>query len=173
MEYKIKHIQKIIELRISDMSEVKKHAAFYKFCKGKASSLIESELFYLQAVDELETVGTEATTVDFSPFVTFKFKRYALEPDFEDMSLGAFLDIDSLLNEGVEKSLHKIMAILYRPVKMRWRGRYEVKDYIKEKKYKTKERADLFFHEMSYKRALLTAFFLLNSIEANSTRSID
>lgn len=52
--------------------------------------------------------------------------EYGIIPDFDDMTFGEFVDMDA--NYGLEK-IHKLMSIIYRPIKNKTGTRYSIKPY--------------------------------------------
>jgi hypothetical protein len=52
-------------------------------------------------------------------FKTFEFngKKYGMIPDFSSMTVGEFADLDTMTKQDLVANIHKIMAILYRPLK--------------------------------------------------------
>ena len=43
-------------------------------------------------------------------------KEYGFHPDLDSITLGEYADLETMLKNGIEKHLHEVMAILYRPV---------------------------------------------------------
>ncbi len=64
--------------------------------------------------------------------------KYGLQPELENMDLGAFVDLETYIKD-VDENIHKIFSVLYRPVK-----KQEGKKYIIEEYEPNKERQDLF-----------------------------
>ena len=60
--------------------------------------------------------GTDDVTVEFG-----------LIPNFDKMSYGEFVDLEKYL--FVDKDLHRAMAVMYRPVKLKSKGSYLIHDY--------------------------------------------
>ena len=55
--------------------------------------------------------------------------RYGFHPDFDEMTLGEYADIESFIKSGAEKHLPEIMAVLYRPIKEEVDGVYTIEPY--------------------------------------------
>ena len=55
--------------------------------------------------------------------------RYGFHPDFDEMTLGEYADIESFIKSGSEKHLPEIMAVLYRPIKEEIDGVYTIEAY--------------------------------------------
>jgi hypothetical protein len=54
-------------------------------------------------------------------------QEYGLIPKIDDMSFGEYIDLDSFVKD--KHSLHKIMSVLYRPIKAESFNRYEIEEY--------------------------------------------
>jgi len=70
---------------------------------------------------------------------TFKMNgvRYGLIPNLEKMTFGEYIDLDD--NIGDYKTLHKAMAVLYRPITSEVNDLYQIEEYKG-----TEDRAELF-----------------------------
>lgn len=55
--------------------------------------------------------------------------KYGFEPNLSEMNVGAYADIKTILEGGVEGNLHKVLAILYRPIVNEFKEYYEVETY--------------------------------------------
>jgi hypothetical protein len=55
--------------------------------------------------------------------------RYGYHPDFDEMCLGEFADLESFIKSGADKHLPEIMAVLYRPIKEEVDGVYTIEAY--------------------------------------------
>ena len=76
--------------------------------------------------------------VDEKDVLIQKFKidgvEYGLIPSFEDISTAEFLDISNYENDPM--SIHRLMAILYRPIKKSAYNYYSIEDYEGSYKYR-------------------------------------
>ena len=71
-------------------------------------------------------------------FVTLEGVKYGFHPNLSEITTGEFADLDTYCKE-LNKNLHKVMAVLYRPVVKEKYGKYDIE------KYKgAGERAELF-----------------------------
>ena len=64
--------------------------------------------------------------------------EYGFNPNLKDMTMAEFVDLDNYLND-IWKNMHKIMAILYRPVVKRKNKKYNIEDYDSTKCLKVAE----------------------------------
>ena len=55
--------------------------------------------------------------------------EYGFHPKLSDISFGEWVDIDSLITEGSNDNLHKIMAVLYRPIIAKSGDKYQIEPY--------------------------------------------
>lgn len=58
---------------------------------------------------------------------TLNGTTYGFIPNLDEISFGEFIDLDSYLGDWQE--MHKAMQVLYRPVDISVRGRYNIKEY--------------------------------------------
>jgi len=160
----IRNIAKIVEL-ISDTktNEIEKQSIFYEFIKGKKGTIKKAQSLYTNYLNEVEIEGVDVDVSDLKPILKIKGTKYAIEPSFKDMSIGAFLDVQNLTKDNIHNNLHKIMAILYRPISVKIGKYYELVDYVDEKEYIKEQREQLFLDHFPYEQALKTAFFLHRS----------
>ena len=95
--------------------------------------------------------------------VSYLGREYAFIEDVRDMETGAFVDIDAMAKgEEYAKNLHKIMAILYRPIEAELGGKYRLRSYVKEDPRERDERAAIFLKHMTFDVVRGAAgFFLL------------
>ena len=64
---------------------------------------------------------------ELSKTFTFKGVEYGFIPNLDDMTLGEYVDLDE--NFGDWDNMHKAMAVLYRPIITKRKGRYLIEDY--------------------------------------------
>ena len=55
--------------------------------------------------------------------------EYGMHPDFSEITLGEYADIETLIKEGVEKNLPELMAILFRPILEKKNDVYDIEAY--------------------------------------------
>ena len=83
---------------------------------------------------------------------TLNGTNYGFIPNLDEISFGEFIDLDSYLGDWQE--MHKAMQVLYRPVDISVRGRYNIKEY--------KAIIDDSMKDMPLAYAMSAVFFLLN-----------
>jgi hypothetical protein len=82
--------------------------------------------------------------------VNYLNREYGFIEDVRDMETGAFIDIDEMAKpENYSANLHKIMAILYRPIDAKIGERYRLKSYVNEHPKEREERQAIFLKHMT------------------------
>ena len=72
--------------------------------------------------------------------------EYGFIPDLKNITTAEFTDIDTYLQDGVAENLHKVLAVLYRPIVDYKRGKYRIEEYDYQKAI---EMAEVFRDKMS------------------------
>lgn len=97
--------------------------------------------------------------------------EYGLEPNLSEMPYGAYLDISSFENIGLDNNWANIMEILYRPIIKKRGALYEIEPYRGYDKKNAKKWLDVnmdfhfgvFFYLLNLYKALVTS--ILNSMK--------
>ena len=63
--------------------------------------------------------------------ITHKNKEYALETDFSKLNWGAWIDLD-VYSQNPTENIHRLLAILYRPIKEKKKNLYILEPYDSE-----------------------------------------
>jgi len=71
--------------------------------------------------------------------INIKGTKYGFHPQLNSITLGEFVDIEAYIKDGVEKNMHKLLAVLYRPILKEKGVKYKIEDYKP-----SEERANLF-----------------------------
>jgi hypothetical protein len=97
---------------------------------------------------------------ELKPKIMIGNTEYGFEPDLSRMSYGAYLDISSYETFTIDENWSKIMDILYRPIKKKQGGLYEIEEYKVRKEDSDKKwlnvGMDIHFGVFFYFIALLT-----------------
>lgn len=120
---------------------------FYKLTESKDAKLVERrmiEIFckvpmkyvnQMKAIDVKEIIQILTQMLENKPSLVNLFKmngvEYGFIPDLDDMTFGEYVDLDTFI--GDTENLHRAMNVLYRPVKIKKNGRYQIVDYDSEK----------------------------------------
>lgn len=112
-------------------------------------------------VKTFKVTGTDDVTVEFG-----------LIPNFDKMSYGEFVDLEKYL--FVDKDLHRAMAVMYRPVKLKSKGSYLIHDYngteylaevMKNTPLDVALAARVFFYRLATKLSNFTMAYTLKELQ--------
>ena len=120
---------------------------FYKLTESTDAKLVERrmiEIFckvpmkyvnQMKAIDVKEIIQILTQMLENKPSLVNLFKmdgvEYGFIPDLDDMTFGEYVDLDTFI--GDTENLHRAMNVLYRPIKIKKNGRYQIVDYYSEK----------------------------------------
>jgi hypothetical protein len=120
---------------------------FYKLTESTDAKLVERrmiEIFckvpmkyvnQMKAIDVKEIIQILTQMLENKPSLVNLFKmdgvEYGFIPDLDDMTFGEYVDLDTFI--GDTENLHRAMNVLYRPIKIKKSGRYQIVDYDSEK----------------------------------------
>lgn len=89
----------------------------------------------MKAIDVKEIIQILTSMLENKPSLVNLFKmdgvEYGFIPDLDDMTFGEYVDLDTFI--GDTNNLHRAMNVLYRPVKIKRSGRYQIEDYDSDK----------------------------------------
>ncbi len=95
---------------------------------------------------------------DFIQRFEFEGVEYGFIPNLDNIEVGEFLDLENLMKDG--KQLHKIAAILYRPITKKIGEMYQIEPYEGTSKYAETMK------KINYKVAKGGLFFFINLLKA-------
>ena len=75
----------------------------------------------------------QATKVKFKKFLTLNGVEFGFIPDLENISMGEYIDLTTYLSDPA--TLHKAMAVMYRPAKRFKNDMYLIEEYESADKY--------------------------------------
>jgi len=55
--------------------------------------------------------------------------EYGMHPDLSEITLGEYADIETMIKEGIEKTLPELMAVLFRPIVAKENDVYDIEAY--------------------------------------------
>tara|TARA_R100000655_G_scaffold71210_3_gene109610 strand:- start:219 stop:866 length:648 start_codon:yes stop_codon:yes gene_type:complete len=105
-------------------------------CKKNDIDAISECISKLLEVKINTTLNTQITIDDVD---------YGFHPNLKDMTMAEFVDLDNYLQD-VWKNIHRVMAILYRPITKSKGKKYAIEDYDSSK---CLERAEMFKNTLS------------------------
>ena len=96
------------------------------FCRLDLKDIARIKFNYVtQIVNDINNIFNEKTKL----IPTFKLKgvEYGIIPKLDDITLGEYIDLDNNISDW--ETMHKAMAVLYRPIKLKKDHRYQIEDY--------------------------------------------
>lgn len=78
-----------------------------------------------EILGDIDKIFAEKT--DLVPTFNLDGIEYGFIPKLDDMTIGEFIDLDENLTEW--ETIHKAMAVLYRPINYKKEGKYLIEDY--------------------------------------------
>jgi len=113
-------------------------------------------------------------------------EEYGFLPDCDEISLGEWADIETYLKDGLEKNIHKIMAVLFRPVTSKEGDIYSIEAYSggreRSEKFKKKMNAKqvqqslVFFWSLGKELSIILPLYLtevMKKIQEEMSSSLD
>jgi hypothetical protein len=98
---------------------------------GIFCNLTDDLVFSMARKDFVNIVNDLSKVLQETPEVQTKFVyngiKYGLIPSMEEMTVGEQADLDTIYSDYQKRD--KVMAILYRPIKLESRGSYLIEDY--------------------------------------------
>lgn len=96
------------------------------FCKISLTDVMKLKVADVSAICSILT-----DMFNEKPPLIRKFKmdniEYGFIPNLEDISFGEYVDLDNYLSDW--DMMDKAMGVLYRPIKVKYAGRYSIEDY--------------------------------------------
>tara|TARA_R100000329_G_scaffold43064_1_gene40228 strand:+ start:658 stop:1320 length:663 start_codon:yes stop_codon:yes gene_type:complete len=99
------------------------------FCRLDLKDIARIKFNYVtQIVNDLNNIFNTKTEL----IPTFKMKgvEYGMIPKLDDITLGEYIDLDNNISDW--ETMHKAMAVLYRPIDLKKDHRYQIKEYTGE-----------------------------------------
>ena len=102
--------------------------------------------------------------------------EYGFHPDLSEITLGEYADIETYIQNGMEKNLAKLMAVLYRPVVEKNGKYYSIEKYngsgvrMRSEKFKKMKAADVnsslvFFWTLGNELSTILPLYLMERME--------
>jgi hypothetical protein len=102
--------------------------------------------------------------------------EYGFHPDLSEITLGEYADIETYIQNGMEKNLSKLMAVLYRPVVEKNGKYYSIEGYngsgvrMRSEKFKKMKAADVnsslvFFWTLGNELSTILPLYLMERME--------
>ena len=102
--------------------------------------------------------------------------EYGFHPDLSEITLGEYADIETYIQNGMEKNLSKLMAVLYRPIVEKNGKYYSIERYngsgvrMRSEKFKKMKAADVnsslvFFWTLGNELSTILPLYLMERME--------
>lgn len=144
------------------------------FCSLDLKDIAHIKYNYVKnIIVDLNKVFAQKT--DLIPTFTLNNIKYGFIPKLDDISLGEYIDLDNTLKDW--ETMHKAMAVLYRPVTYQKDHRYQIEEYTgKEEGEHFKSMpldvvmgALVFFYHLNNELTTITLNYLANEMQDNLT----
>ena len=94
--------------------------------------------------------------------------EYGYMPDFEELTLGEYADIETMIKNGLEDNITSLMAILYRPVTEKKGDLYTIEAYDGKIKMRAEEMKKMSAEQV---QASMVFFYTFVNVLLKSTKS--
>ena len=102
------------------------HKMVEVFCNLDLKDVAKIRFNYVKSIlNDLN--GLFDTKDELIPTFTLRGIEYGFIPALDDMTLGEYIDLDE--NFSSWETMHKAMAVLYRPITMKSKGKYQIEEY--------------------------------------------
>tara|TARA_R100001530_G_scaffold28476_1_gene22523 strand:- start:39 stop:665 length:627 start_codon:yes stop_codon:yes gene_type:complete len=145
----------------------------------KALSTLPVKLVEEMALSDVATIFERLSKLQVKGKLKKVFEidevEYGFLPDLSEISLGEWADIEQYIKDGLEKNIHKIMAVLFRPITSREGKMYSVQAYKdgreRAEKFKKKMNAEqiqqslVFFYNLGNKLSTILPLYLMQKMK--------
>jgi len=107
--------------------EVKLNHEILKYFNGGEVLLKDFQTKLIELTNILNTPQELVQTIKING------KEFGLIPNFDELTVGEWIDIDTYQSD--EQSIHKLLAIFYRPITKRYKHLYQIEVYEGSSKY--------------------------------------
>ena len=102
-------------------------------------------------------------------------KRYGFHPNLEEITLGEYADIETMIKNDIEKNMPEVMAILYRPIVEEKNDVYTIEAYdgdisiraeqMKKMSAEQVQSALLFFYNLGKELSMTLPLYLMERLK--------
>ena len=106
--------------------------------------------------------------------------EYGFHPDLDSITLGEYADLETFIKGGIEKNLPELMAVLYRPVKLKKNDIYIIDAYDGDIRLRTEEMkkmsaqqvqsALVFFYTLGKELSEILPLYLMEQLKEMKTQ---
>ena len=145
----------------------------------KALSTLPVKLVEEMALSDVATIFERLSKLQIKGKLKKVFEidevEYGFLPDLDEITLGEWADIEQYIKGGIEKNMHKIMAVLFRPITSKEDKMYSVQAYKdgreRAEKFKKKMNAEqvqqslVFFWSLGSELLKILPLFLMQKMK--------
>ncbi len=145
----------------------------------KALSTLPVKLVEEMALSDVATIFERLSKLQIKGKLKKVFEidevEYGFLPDLDEITLGEWADIEQYIKGGIEKNIHKIMAVLFRPITSKEDKMYSVQAYKdgreRAEKFKKKMNAEqvqqslVFFWSLGSELLKILPLFLMQKMK--------
>lgn len=127
-DIRLEQYQKFASINTEDNldSSFLMHKTVEVFCNLELKDIAKIKFTYVQEIlNDIDKVFQSKN--ELIPTFSMNGTTYGFIPALDDMTLGEYIDLDENFSDW--ESMHKAMAVLYRPVKLQKGDRYQIEEY--------------------------------------------
>ena len=112
--------------------------------------------------------------------ITINDIEYGFHPDLDSISLGEYADIEQFIKNGIDKNLPELMAVLYRPIKLKKNDIYIIDSYdgdirlraeeMKQMSAEQVQSALVFFYTLGKALSEILPLYLMERLKETKTQ---
>ena len=102
------------------------------FCNANLQDIMQMRLKDIQEITtHLDSLFNN--TPEFQPLFKLQDEEFGFIPKLDEMTFGEYIDLDNYLADW--QQMDSAMAVLFRPVTYKRKGKYLIEDYVSSEKY--------------------------------------
>ena len=106
------------------------------FCNANLQDIMQMRLKDIQEITtHLDSLFNN--TPEFQPLFKLDDEEFGFIPKLDEMTFGEYIDLDNYLADW--QQMDSAMAVLFRPVTYKRKGKYLIEDYVSSEKYDLSE----------------------------------
>lgn len=106
------------------------------FCNANLQDIMRMRLKDIQEITtHLDSLFNN--TPEFQPLFKLQDEEFGFIPKLDEMTFGEYIDLDNYLADW--QQMDSAMAVLFRPVTYKRKGKYLIEDYVSSEKYDLSE----------------------------------
>lgn len=106
------------------------------FCNANLQDIMRMRLKDIQEITtHLDSLFNN--TPEFQPLFKLEDEEFGFIPKLDEMTFGEYIDLDNYLADW--QQMDSAMAVLFRPVTYKRKGKYLIEDYVSSEKYDLSE----------------------------------